>query len=72
LAEHLSATPTELHSMELAVGLGKRAEFTMPRCPIQKPGTYTKDCSSYEYQSSYVTEQMVGILRETRNLYFFF
>jgi hypothetical protein len=69
LAERLSATPKELHSMELAVGLGKRADFTMPRSPIQEPGIYTKDCSTKECRSSYVTEQKVGILRETRNSY---
>jgi len=72
LAERLSATPKELHFMQLAVGLGKRADFTTPRSPIQEPGTYTKDWSTQEYQSPYVTEQKVGILRETRNLHIFF
>jgi hypothetical protein len=43
LAEGMSATPKERHFMELAVGLGKRADFTMPRSPIQEPRTYTKD-----------------------------
>jgi hypothetical protein len=39
LAERLSATQKELHSMELADGLRKRADFT----PIQEPGMYMKD-----------------------------
>jgi len=46
LAERLSSTPKELHFMELADGLGKRADFTIPRSPIQEPGTYTEDCST--------------------------